>query len=306
MTISEPFSLVKVASGEWTMRSNLINETFHPVLGPTQEAVRLYIEPLKIVERASRLAKEFVIWDVGLGAAANAVLAINKCANVNCKLRVLSFDKTIEPLEFALKNVSKLQYLRELKEPVSELINKKETKIHLQNCSVTWNLVLGDFPSVLYKAAGACHLKKESDFITCDIDLILKHRPHAIFYDAYSPASNPEMWKLQHLRLLRKMVNDKDICALATYSRSTMVRVALLLAGFYVGYGPCLAEKEETTIACNHMQFLEQPLGLDWLRKAKRSTCAEPLDQNKYEQKKISEESWDRLISHPQFSGCFF
>ncbi|MCD6051283.1 MAG: hypothetical protein K0Q55_2687, partial [Verrucomicrobia bacterium] len=90
-------------------------------------------------------------------------------------------------------------------------------------------------------------------------------------------------------------------CALPTYSRSTLLRVTLLLAGFYVGAGHATGEKEETTIAANTLELLAEPLGEKWLGRVQRSRSAEPLMDGTYRQAPLSEANWERLRQHPQF-----
>ena len=92
-------------------------------------------------------------------------------------------------------------------------------------------------------------------------------------------------------------------CALPTYSRSTLLRVSLLLAGFYVGAGHATGDKEETTIASNSLGLLEEPLGREWLLRAGRSTSAEPLWTADYRQEPLSAKSRELLALHPQFAG---
>jgi tRNA U34 5-methylaminomethyl-2-thiouridine-forming methyltransferase MnmC len=75
--------------------------------------------------------------------------------------------------------------------------------------------------------------------------------PHAILFDAFSPAKNPAMWTASLFSDLHQCLNPQRPCAMPTYSRSTMLRVTLLLAGFFVGAGRATGEKEETTIAAN-------------------------------------------------------
>ncbi|MEO6184234.1 MAG: methyltransferase, partial [Verrucomicrobiota bacterium] len=86
-----------------------------------------------------------------------------------------------------------------------------------------------------------------------------------------------------------------------TYSRATMLRVTLLLAGFFVGVGHATGEKEETTIAANTMTLLDEPLGKKWLERVRNSKSAEPMHQPIYEQKFITVDSWEHLTRHPQF-----
>ena len=80
-----------------------------------------------------------------------------------------------------------------------------------------------------------------------------------------------------------------------------MLRVTLLLAGFFVGAGHATGEKEETTIAANSLSLIEEPLSARWLLRARRSTSAEPLVEPIYRQASLSPETWEKLRQHPQF-----
>jgi hypothetical protein len=126
-------------------------------------------------------------------------------------------------------------------------------------------------------------------------------KPHAIFFDAFSPAKNPAMWTLPVFENLFRQLDPEQPCALATYSRSTMVRVALLLGGFFVGRGRPSGVKEETTVAANRLELLDEPLNGEWLARARKSDSAEPLREASYRQAPLSGESWAQLRAHSQF-----
>jgi hypothetical protein len=79
------------------------------------------------------------------------------------------------------------------------------------------------------------------------------------------------------------------------------LRVTLLLAGFFVGVGHATGQKEETTIAANSLQLIDEPLDRRWLQRAHRSTSAEPMWDPVYRQSRLSEESWAKLQQHTQF-----
>ena len=128
--------------------------------------------------------------------------------------------------------------------------------------------------------------------------------PHAILFDAFSPAKNPAMWTLPLFTNLFHALDPARPCALPTYSRSTIMRVTLLLAGFFVGVGHATGEKEETTIAANTLDLIEQPLDLKWLDRARRSHSAEPLHEDVYNCAPLTPGSWKKLQAHPQFSNA--
>jgi hypothetical protein len=110
------------------------------------------------------------------------------------------------------------------------------------------------------------------------------------------------MWTLPLFRRMFELLDPERPCVMPTYSRSTMLRVTLLLAGFFVGAGSAIAEKEETTIAANNLSLIERPLKRDWLKRARNSTCAEPLVAPTYTRAKLSDASWEKLQAHPQFN----
>ena len=110
------------------------------------------------------------------------------------------------------------------------------------------------------------------------------------------------MWTQPLFANLFRLLDPARPCALPTYSRSTMLRATLLLAGFFVGIGHASGEKEETTIAANTMDLLTEPLDRRWLARARRSTSAEPLWEPVYRQARLSPETWERLQEHPQFA----
>ncbi len=109
------------------------------------------------------------------------------------------------------------------------------------------------------------------------------------------------MWTLPLFTNLFRLLDPTRPCALPTYSRSTILRVTLLLAGFFVGVGHATGEKEETTFAANCLDLVEEPLDQRWLERAHRSSSAEPLTDALYRQSKLSPETWQRLQQHPQF-----
>src|SRR3984893_3902511 len=101
---SAGYKIVKLANGVHSVHSLAERETFHPVIGPVAEAEALYVKQLRLPERMAEHAGEFIIWDVGLGAAANVLTVLRATRDLPCPLRIVSFDHTLEPLRFALEN----------------------------------------------------------------------------------------------------------------------------------------------------------------------------------------------------------
>jgi len=259
-------------------------ETFHPVIGPVAEAEALYVRQLGLMERLRGHEGEFVIWDVGLGAAANALTVLRETREIGASIELVSFDNTIEPLRFAIEHQEPLGYIDGYQEQLERLLQEKRISFVNGMQSVKWEMHLGDFPT-LVASKEAARLPK----------------PHVIMFDAFSPAKNPAMWTQPLFANIFRLLDSKRPCALPTYSRSTMLRVTLLLAGFFVGVGHATGEKEETTIAANALELIDEPLDSRWLQRAHRSGSAEPMWEPVYRQARISVETWERLRLHPQF-----
>lgn len=280
--MSGNYQLVRLRNGAHSVRALAEGEVFHPGLGPVAEAEALYARQLRLVERARSAADEFILWDVGLGAAANALCALRALSAVPGKIRLASFDHTDAPLAFARQNAAALGYFSGYETHVDALLREKIVTFQNGQSRVTWQFYLGDFPAWLAQATATAS-------------------PHAILYDAFSPAKNPAMWTLPVFERLFQRLDSTRPCALTTFSRSTLVRVTLLLAGFYAGTGSATGLKEETTIAANTLDLIANPLDSRWLERALRSPCAEPLREPVYTRARLTAATRSQLLRHPLF-----
>ena len=303
MQTDSGYQLVRLNNGICSVRSLADHETFHPVVGPVAEAEALYVNQLQLRERVRQTAEEFVIWDVGLGAAANILAALRATREMKCNLRLFSFDHTPEPLEFALKNAADLGYFAGYESHLAQLLREKHVEFEAGEQKVNWDFHCGDFPTWLTNSKAESGKRPVLRSSTAEGGKAEIPKPHAILFDAYSPAKNPAMWTLPLFKNLFQMLDPQRPCAMPTYSRSTILRVTLLLAGFYVGVGHATGLKEETTIAANTPDLIAEPLGQRWLERARRSHSAEPLAEPVYRIAPLSPESWDRLQAHPQFQA---
>jgi len=353
------YKLVQLANGARGIHSLAYGETMHPAIGPAAEAVALYVKQLRLEERLREHAGQFVIWDVGLGAAANALAVLRATRQVTCAIRLVSFDETIEPLQFGLNHADALGYFGGHQSHVQTLLEKHGVTFRDAGHRVAWELQSGDFPALLARLVAAspacflpepthplplpggersgggpsaaplpgvvrsgfmvarhgikvleaahkpqraaCILPAEEPRKSFDDAVESLPAPHAILFDPFSPAKNPAMWTLPLFTNLFRLLDPARPCALATYSRSTMTRAGLLLAGFYVGAGHATGAQEETTIAANTPELIDRLLDRRWLARARRSHSAEPLREPVYRQARLAPATWEWLQRHPQF-----
>lgn len=241
------------------------------------EAVALHVQGQRLVERAARHEGTFVIWDVGLGAAANAIAALEALSGPPVPIEMHSFDLTLAPLAFAHAHAAELGYVLPWKKPIASLLATGEWRA--ASGKLRWKVLLGDFRERMRDPPP----------------------PDAVFYDPYSARTNPELWTLEHFTALRARLSGESGCMLTNYTRSTALRVSLMLAGFFVGLGGATGEKDQTTIAATRLDLLDQPLDKDWLLRVGRSTRGAPPRADGEEGRPINADDWAALNAHQQF-----
>lgn len=256
--MDELFEIVPLKNGIYSLRSRENQETFHPGIGPMAEAWELHVSQHRFLSRIQELQSNepLIIWDVGLGAAANAIAILNYFQQnpTDHPVELHSFDRCRSALEFSLQHQQELDYITPWKKELQTLLQEK--RIQIKN--VRWTYHEGDFRETVSHP---------------DIP-----PPHSTIFDPYSPTTNPELWIVEVFEKLRKKVGDRP-CLVTSYSRSTSVRTTLLFAGWFVGVGTSIAAKEETTLAASVLSLLEKPLPLSWLERVQKSHKRGPLTQ---------------------------
>jgi tRNA U34 5-methylaminomethyl-2-thiouridine-forming methyltransferase MnmC len=251
-----------------------------------------------------------IVWDCGLGAATNACVLLESLKTFPRSMLVIhSFDLTTEPLHLALQHPDKFPWLAAL--------SQEQWHLLLSSSFLPWHERLWESPR--RPAHEPAHHRQDADaakfwkvhlgdftrFVRHD-PVPLSERPHLLFYDFHSPAKDWKLWTLEHWQALRPWCRDgstpADSTRIVFHSRSTALRVTLLLAGFYVGPGTAIGSKEETTLASSHPKALPSLLGPEWLQRAFRSTAAQPITGPAYHQAPLELETRARLAAHPQFS----
>jgi queuine tRNA-ribosyltransferase len=280
------YEIHKAWEGFASIRQISSGEIMHSRTAPMEEATRLYIEQSYLAERlqlsTAESAAPLVIWDVGLGAAANAMAAIN-CYEEQAELepvrplRLISFENDLDSLRLAFRHNRDFPYLRH-SGPAAIL-----EEGHWQSRShpgLSWLLMPGDFLEALSHAPP----------------------PDLIFYDMFSTKTSGKVWTFTAFRRVFEACAGRAT-ELFTYTCSTANRAALLAAGFYVARGCNAGEKLETTIALTPAALhspragRREMLSSDWLEKWNRSAAKFPEEIGSDEKS-----SFEKLIrEHQQF-----
>src|SRR5580698_2165589 len=115
---------------------------------PEQEARSLYVEQSRLVERLQvQAGGPLVVWDVGLGAAANAMAAILAAEDLDAAgsmarpLLVVSFENDLDSLKLALDHPGWFKHLRHAA-PRALLVGERWVN---DTAMIEWHLLRGDF-----------------------------------------------------------------------------------------------------------------------------------------------------------------
>ncbi len=271
---------VVVGEGVGRIRDRTSGEVMHSVNDPAEEAFSLYVEQSRLVERlAEPGGSPLVVWDVGLGAAANAMAAIQAVerafgdATPARRLILVSFENDLDSLVLALRHPAWFKHLRH---PAPRRLLADNRWSSAEN-SVEWQLLRGDFAANKFTAP----------------------LPDVIFFDPFSFKTDSGLWTLTAFRELANLLSTKAV-ELFTYSYSTSVRAAMLAAGFYVAKGRGTGPKAETTIGLTALAAAtahgRELLGEEWLGKWRRSDAQAPPGVG------AGDDLWrESLVGHPQF-----
>lgn len=247
-------------AGYGSIRQKSSGEIMHSVNNPVDEAMSLYVmQPGIADELQKQESSPLVIWDVGLGAATNAMTCISlveKSENLFRPLHIESFETDTDSLQLALKYPNFFTHIRHAAPSrlLQDGIWKNSTG------SITWRLFHGKCQE---KYCGALP-------------------PDIIWYDHFSCNAEPEHWTISAFKTLLSFCEGRT-ARLYTYSTSTAVRAGLLAAGWYVAAGQGSGPKSTTTAAYTPEAVRkynpQNLLARDWLARWERSDARIPYGE---------------------------
>jgi queuine tRNA-ribosyltransferase len=203
----------------------------------------------------------YVVWDVGLGAAHTAMAALRAAESAALALarplHLVSFEHDVASLRLALRHAAKFPHLHH--PAPSQILRFAEWRSEV--LPIAWTLFEGDFRQHLTQAP----------------------TPDCIFWDPFSAKTDTPMWTLECFEAVFGECTAHDT-ELFTYSAATVVRTALLGAGFLVARGAPTGRRPETTLAmtptaATHAAARSRVLlGHEWLEQWRRSDAKFPSD----------------------------
>jgi len=209
------------ADGSHTISIPEWNVTYHSIHGAVRESIHVFIkEGLKYL-LSKRTVDTLSILEMGFGTGLNALLTFREAAGEQQHI----YYQTIEQYPLTYTETDKLNYAEQLNEPA------------LHSCLITLHSVPWDTDVQIhpYFCLHKTHLALLDVSFTRSFDII--------YYDAFAPAAQPELWTEDVFRKLYHCLAPGGI--LVTYCSKGNVRRAMQAVGFIVEKVPGPPRKRE-------------------------------------------------------------
>ena len=197
--------LLITEDGSHTLFVSEIDECYHSTHGAIQESRHIFIEAgLKQCGK-----QEISVLEIGFGTGLNAFLTL------------IEADKCQKTVHFTSLELYPVEVEKALKLNYAELIAPKFKEIFEKFHTSPWNEVAQISPFFSLEKVAA-------DFTKFDF----AEKYDVIYFDAFSPEKQPEMWTAEQFEKLYKCCNFEAV--LTTYCAKGDVRRAMQHAGFKV------------------------------------------------------------------------
>ncbi len=200
-----PPEIIKTADGSDTLFIRELGEHYHSTFGAVQESMHVFINAgLRHVEQS-----ELTIFEVGFGTGLNAWITLSEAFKTNQNIRYI----TVEKYPLSTELWSELNYPAVLPQYDPEYFRI----IH----QAEWNkeVKITNYFSIL---------KLASDLI--DVDYSALPLFNLIFFDAFSPDKQPELWETSVFREISG--HSAQSAIIVTYCAKGAVRRSLTEVGF--------------------------------------------------------------------------
>lgn len=220
--------------GSRTLRDDRLNETFHSGCGALSECLHVYLRNSRIEERLRLRTRRLRVLEFGFGTGMASLLTLAAAVAYECPLEFVSLENDLLPADVlrqlrigqAAELAVKAGLLPVSFQSVGELERdwlavRQSTSVEASE--ISWQAT----PTVLLRTV----LTDAVQIAACWAQLEMP-KFDAIYFDAFSPATNPELWTVSVYRHARSLLAEDG--RLVSYCVSGKVRRGLQEAGFKV------------------------------------------------------------------------
>lgn len=241
--------LIEVSGdGSHTLFSPRFGQHYHDSKGAIEESRHVFMEQGQLVNRLNQ-AEHLHVFEMGFGAGLNLMLIADAMRSSSSRASVTYTTIEAYPLSSGL--AARLNYAAYLDFHAFSLacvFDQLRTGMNTLDLlpQLKLRVFIGNFAD--FKAFGL------------PIDLI--------FFDAFSPKVNPELWTAPVFETL--LLHAANHCVLSTYCAAVGARAAMCYAGWKVARAPGCKSRREMTLASNSEQALANYVRVDEARYIER------------------------------------
>jgi tRNA U34 5-methylaminomethyl-2-thiouridine-forming methyltransferase MnmC len=212
-----PFEIVTTEEGIHTLVNNRLQEHYHSMYGSLQESMYVFIK--NGLCAVNKNLPEISILEMGFGTGLNAILTYRE----NQVMRKPVHYTTVEAFPLPQSVTGKLNYFEYFGKPLQPVF----TGMH--SCNWLENVQFGNF--ILHKI--------QADMLEVQLDGAYD----LVYYDAFSPVHQPELWTFEVLHKIYDVCKSNAI--LVTSCAKGEVKRTLKAVGFEVEILPGLKGRRE-------------------------------------------------------------
>ena len=205
-----PLKVIPTNDSSKTIYNAKLKETYHSINGAVTESIHVYINAGLKYFYNKNTGNKIKILEIGLGTGLNVILSVQKIMQL--KNTLIHFT-SLEPFPLSKNIIKQLNYLSFIEKKLIPIFEKIHSSSFENNIELLENFIFQKT------------MKKIEDFST-------KEKYDIIFFDAFAPSKQPEIWKIENLKKLYKLMKSKSI--LVTYCASGQFKRTLKKVGFDV------------------------------------------------------------------------
>lgn len=212
-------TIITTTDGSHTVEIPELQVTYHSRHGALQESMHVFIEAgLRYVLHREHAPHPLRVFEMGLGTGLNALLTVMEAEREKIPLQYTAVEAfPLKEEEWRLLNYG-------------DSSTEKEWLQQLHEAPWGEDVVISEYFA----------LRKEERKLA---DFVPTEPFHLIYYDAFAPRAQPELWTREAFEQLYRMLHPGGV--LVTYCSKSVVRRAMLAAGFSVEKTPGPRGKRE-------------------------------------------------------------
>ena len=199
--------IILTADGSHSIAVSELNVAYHSIHGAIQESIHVFIEAGLNHLPENSTSQQLNIFEMGFGTGLNAFLTAIESERLQRRIHYTAIDK----FPISIAEAACLNY--------TDILEHNELFQKIQTCN--WNEEVELTQYFILR-------KEKIDLLNFSAD----QRFNLIYYDAFAPVAQPELWTQEIFEKLFRMLQPNGI--LVTYCSKGDVRRAMIAAGFKV------------------------------------------------------------------------